>query len=140
MPSTYLFDKLPDLKEKFKNFFAHKKKMQALDNYSNCAPFQHKDYLLLIKKCMAHGFLGEKEAEFLCYMIEKYALNFLDWSHRTNWLKGEMVKLAANFPTQERKITQLPLFDYDKMKVPNVAAMPFQLLAKGNQRNRLRAG
>lgn len=140
MSSTYLFDKIPDLKEKFKNFFSHKKKMQALDNYSYCAPFQHRDYLLLIKKCMLHGFLGEKEADFLCYMVEKYAINFLDWSHKTNWLKQEMNKLASNFPKPEPKIAQLPLFDYEKMKVPKSAAVSFGFFGKQNQLKRLRAG
>lgn len=139
MPTTYLFDKISDLKEKFKNFFQHKKKMQALDNYSSVAPFQHKDYLVLIKRCMADGFLGEKEAEFLCYMLEKYELNYLDWSHKTNWLKGEMNKLSANYPKEEARVAQLPLFDYDKLKATNAASVSFDMLSKQYKKNRLRA-
>ncbi len=141
MSDVYLFDQITDLKEKFKNFFSHKKKMQALDNYSLCAPFQHRDYVLLIKKCMADGFLGEKEADFLCYMLEKYALNYLDWAHRTNWLKVEMVKLAANYPKEapQVKVAQLPLFDYDKLKTVSAASVPFEMLAKSQIKRRVSA-
>ncbi len=138
MPSTYLFDKLPDLKEKFKIFFLSKKKMQALDNYSTCAPFQHKDYLNLIKRCMSDGFIGERESDFLCYMLEKYAVNFLDWAHKTNWLKAEMVRLAANYPKEERveakKVEQLPLFDYKKAK--SAASVPFEMIARQSRQKR----
>jgi hypothetical protein len=134
MSSGYLFDNISDLNQKFKNFFCHKKKMHALDNYSNCAPFQHKDYLMLIKKCMADGFLGEREADFLCYMLDKYTLNYLDWAHKTKWLKEEMAKLAANYPKDEpKKAEQLPLFDYDRLKVTNAASVPFEMLAQRKQ-------
>lgn len=128
MSTTYLFDKVFELKEKFKNFFTHKKKMQALDNYSSVVPFQHKDYLTLIKKCMNDGFLGEKEADFLAYMLEKYEVNFLDWSHKTRWLKGEMNRLAAKY--QEPQAIQPMLFDFDKLQKPMGANVPFELLAQ----------
>lgn len=140
MPSSYLFDQVPDLKEKFKQFFISRKKMQALDNYSSVAPFQHKDYLYLIKRCMNDGFLGEREADFLCYMLEKYAVNFLDWAHKTNWLKGEMAKLAANYPKEERaptqKVEQLPLFDYKKLKTANAALVNFEMIARASRQKR----
>lgn len=128
MSNTYLFDKIFELKEKFKNFFTHKKKMQALDNYSSVVPFQHKDYLLLIKKCMNDGFLGEKEADFLTYMLEKYEVNFLDWSHKTRWLKGEMTRLAGKY--QEPQAIQPFLFDFEKLQKPIAANVPFELLAQ----------
>lgn len=89
---------------------------------------------------MADGFLGEKEADFLCYMLEKYALNFLDWAHKTNWLKGEMAKLAANYPkepvAEARRIEQLPLFDYHKMKTANAALVPFEMIARESRQKR----
>lgn len=128
MSTLYLFDKVFELKEKFKKFFTHKKKMQALDNYSSVVPFQHKDYLLLIKKCMNDGFLGEKEADFLTYMLEKYEVNFLDWSHKTRWLKGEMARLAAKY--QEPQPVQTFMFDFDKLQQPMSAHVPFELLAQ----------
>ena len=137
MSDGCLFDQIPNLKEKFKNFFNHKKKMHALDNYSSCTDFQHRDYVLLIKKCMADGFLGEREADFLCYMLEKYALNYLDWAHKTKWLKGEMSKMAANCQKQEPKqIEQLPLFELPRAKS---ASVHFEMFAKQHKRARVSA-
>jgi len=124
--SDNLFDKIGVLKEKFKDFFTHKKKFQALENYSTAVPFQHKDYLFLIKKCMADGFLGEKEAEFLCYMIEKYQVNFLDWSHKTKWLKGEIERLSSHYNPPQQK----PTFDYQNLSPKMDSAVPFELLAQ----------
>lgn len=94
MNNATLFDRIEELKEKFCNFFQHRKKLKALENYSTVVPFHHKKYLYLIKNCMDDGFLEQKEAEFLDYMLTKYEVNYLDWSHRTKWLKGEMHKLA----------------------------------------------
>lgn len=142
MPSTYLFDQVSSLKEKFKIFLSHRKKMQALDNYSSCAPFQHRDFLILIKRCMRDGFLGEKEGEFLAYMVEKYAINFLDWSHKTPWLKSEMKRLSAHYPRpqiNERKIAQLPLFDYDKLKGAPTCAQQFEIFAQKTKQMRVTA-
>ena len=128
MKSNEIFSKIFDLKEKFKKFFSHKKKLQALDNYSSVAPFQHKDYLLLIKKCMADGFLGEKEADFLTYMLEKYEINFLDWSHKTRWLKEEMKKLSEQY--ERPRAIQPFLFDFDKSEHSVGANVPFEILAQ----------
>lgn len=125
-----LLDNISVLKEKFKNFFLHKKKLQALENYSCAVPFQHKDYLLLIKRCMADGFLGEKEADFLCYMIEKYEVNFLDWSHKTKWLKGEIERLAANYRKEQGVPQQMSMFDFSQLRPSMASNVPFELLAK----------
>lgn len=131
-----LFDKVLELKDRFKSFFSHKKKLQALENYSNCAPFQHKDYLTLIKRCMADGFLGEKEADFLCYMLEKYELNFLDWSHRTKWLKSEMQKLASHY--QKDKPEQMTMLDCPEVRSSVNPYVPFEILAKHHKQQQSR--
>lgn len=94
MSATYIFGKVSDLKEKFKKFFVIKKKVRALENFSECAPFEHREYLHLIQKCVNDGFPGEKEADFLDYMLERYEVNFLDWFHRTPWLKAKMATMS----------------------------------------------
>ena len=110
MLSDTLFDKIGELKEKFKCLFVHKTKLKALENYSSAVAFPHKDYLVLIKRCMGNGFLGDKEAEFLSYILERYEINFLDWSHKTKWLKGEISRIKEE--DQKKQIEeQLNLFD-----------------------------
>lgn len=127
MPSQYLFDKVSDLKDKLKNFFTHKKKLKALNTYSEVVPFQHRDYLKLIKKCMADGFLGDKEAEFLCYLLEKYELNYLDWSHKTKWLKEEMNRLERQY--NKPRPVQGTFFDLDKPNIPMPENLAFNAWA-----------
>ena|ERR1051326_5514536 len=81
-----------NLKSKFKQFFKHQKKMNALENFSECGPLQHQEFFDLIEKCMKKGFLGDKESEFLDYMVDKYfnKNNYLDWAHKTRWVKGQI--------------------------------------------------
>jgi hypothetical protein len=123
-----LFDQVVEFKNRLKNFIVHRKKLRALENYSECSPFHHKDYLTLIKRCMKDGFLGEEEARFLSFMIQKYEVNFLDWSHRTKWLKSEMQRLASNY--KEDQPVQTTMFDFNKMRQSTTAHVPFELLAQ----------
>ena len=90
MQKESLFDKVFELKDKFKSFFQHRKKIIALENFSSAGKFPHHNYLGLVKECMNEGFLGERESEFLDYMLGRYELNYLDWAHRTKWLKKEI--------------------------------------------------
>lgn len=122
MQTQYLFDKVSDLKDKLKNLFTHKKKLKALDNYSEVVPFQHKDYLKLIKKCMADGFLADEEIAFLNYMIKKYEVNYLEWSHKTKWLKQEMNRLANKY--DKPRPVQGTFFDLDKVNIPMPENVP----------------
>jgi hypothetical protein len=133
MISVNFFDKIGELKEKFKRFFYHKKKLQALENISSVIPFQHKDYLILIKRCMDGGFLGEHEADFLSYMIDKYfsEQNFLDWTHKTRWLKGEILRLSGQF--DEKQFKQMTMFDFDKAALPT-PHIPVELLGSAQKR------
>ena len=128
MAKTHLFEKIFELKEKFKHLFIQKKKLKALENYSEVVDFQHKDYITLIKRCMADGFLGDKEADFLCYLLEKYEVNFLDWSHRTKWLKTEISRLSEQ--KQRKKEVQLTLFNLPSMPSNHV---PFELIKTNNK-------
>jgi hypothetical protein len=124
---TTLFNKISDLKDKFYKFVGHTKKVRALENLSSVSHFNHKGYLALIKNCMNDGFLGEKESEFLGYMVSKYFSdkNFLDWSHKTPWLKEEMKKLTKK--QENNTATALNLFDEDKrFSLPSVNSRKIQ--------------
>lgn len=113
---SYLFDKLEDFREKFQHLYVHKKKVLALDNLSQAVPFQHNDYLILIKRCMRRGFLSAEENSFLVYLVGKYFgdKNFLDWTHRTKWLKSEMRRLAT--PIRKQTSIQQDLFKWGKLR------------------------
>ena len=113
---AYLFDNLEEFTEKFQHLLVHEKKIVALDNLSQAVPFKHMDYLLLIKRCVKNGFLSEEENSFLVYLVGKYFSdkNFLDWTHRTKWLKGEMRRLSTENP--QRTPMQQDLFNWNKLK------------------------
>lgn len=130
MNNNYLFEKVHELKEKITNLFLHRKKLKALENYSQIPNFKHINYLPLIKQCMLEGFLEEQEASFLDHMLNKYEINYLDWSHRTKWLKNEMVRLSA--PRKRPLFSQMDLFDASKKRSYNV---PLELLSSA-QNNR----
>jgi len=79
---------------------------------------------------MADGFLGEEEAKFLSYMVEKYfsEQNFLDWTHKTKWLKGEIQRLSDHY--RKPKPFQQDMFDFSKLNPDMPARVPFELLAQ----------
>lgn len=104
------FDKLVGLKDQIKKFFQHRKKVSALENFSTGINFPHKRYLHLIKGCLDDGFLGEKEADFLDHMLTRYEVNYLDWAHKTKWLKGI---IASRQPLQVPNAPQF-FFEFDK--------------------------
>ena len=113
MDKRSLFDRVPELKERFRKFFQHRKKIAALENYSTTVNFSHKNYLTLVKECLKDGFLGEKEAEFLDYMLACYEVNYLDWAHKTKWLKTQMNERAQ--VSHKLRPYQI-LFDFDRVK------------------------
>lgn len=124
MRKELLFNKLSDLKEKFKSFFQHRKKVAALENFSVDSSFQHKNYLPLVKACMNEGFLGETESGFLDYMLNRYEINYLDWAHKTKWLKRQMHEKAMKaMPPIQAQV----FFDFDKKRTP--VHIPVELLA-----------
>ena len=112
MSSDTLFDKLTDLKGKFTGFWQHRKKVKALENYSSVAKFEHKPYLELVKKCMKDGFLDKIEADFLDHVLQKYGANYLDWSHRTNWLKDKMESLKKESMPIKRALAIQEVFEF----------------------------
>jgi len=133
METGYLWDKIVHLKNQFKSFFQHKKKIAALENFSQAAPFPHKKYLGLIKLCMNDGFLGDKEADFLDHMIDSCRINYLDWAHKTPWLKREIQERSERNPFEE------PLmFDFEK-QTDLPTGVPLHLVGAAVSPARMRA-
>jgi hypothetical protein len=81
---------------------------------------------------MNDGFLGEKESDFLTYMLEKYEINFLDWFHRTKWLKSEMQRLQGFY--KKETPYQLNMFDMGPLKNSSMANVPFEVLAEQHRK------
>jgi len=134
MHNLTLFDKVSELSDKFKSLFIQKKKVASLENFSSVAPFEHKTYLTLIKRCMGDGFLGEKESDFLNYMLDRYEVNFLEWSHKTKWLKKEMARIAEeNYKVN--KVEQMT-FNFDKKHQQIASNIPAHML--NNQKQNVR--
>lgn len=126
-----LFSKILELKDRFKRLFVQKKKLKALNNYAECGSFRHDNYLVLVKRCMDEGFLEQEEAGFLDHMLKKYELKFLDWSHKTKWLKGEMKRVAQE--TYRSKHKQTFLFDMSKLDHPQYGIMPLESMMAAQQ-------
>ena|ERR1700677_1044809 len=133
MATEYLWDKITDLKNRFKSFFQHKKKISALENFSQAAPFPHRKYLGLIKMCVNDGFLGDKESEFLDHMLDTCRINYLDWAHKTPWLKKEIESRSKINPFDEHM-----LFDFEK-KIDLPVAVPLHLVTTKTSAVRVRA-
>jgi len=132
-------DTLEGFKEKFQHLLVHKKKLLALDNISQAVPFQHNDYLILIKRCLRDGFLGPEESSFLVYLVGKYFSdkNFLDWSHQTKWLKTEMRRLARE--NKKFNTVQMDIFNWSKMKEQHVRlTMPITTVTNTDVKRQVR--
>lgn len=125
MQTDYLLDKVGELKEKFKSFFQHRKKIAALENFSVTDRFSHRNYLMLVKTCMNEGFLGHQESDFLDYMLNRYELNYLDWSHKTKWLKSEMRSRQSTKPVPAQRY-----FSFERKESP--VHVPLEILATIN--------
>lgn len=125
-----IFNDAKDLQNKFEEFNLHHKQMRSLENYSAALPLKEKCYLVLIKRCMADGFLDEEAATFLNYMIRKHfsGRNFLNWAHRTPWLKAQMKALEAHYTPQQ--IQQMDMFQAPKERSLFVPSVPVELLAQ----------
>jgi hypothetical protein len=128
-------EKAGKFKEKFQDFFGQKKKVRALSNLaSSVVPKEaeiemRKDKAMLdiIKKCLKESFLDEEEIRFLAYMMKKRFSqeNYLDYTHRTKWLKDKLVDKKA--PPE-----QLDMFDWNLLDEKKAA--PFEMLVNQYRR------
>jgi len=108
-----VLENIPQLQAMFDTFLQHRKKIKSLENFSCSHEFVHKNYLGLMKNCIRGGFLDDMESNFLDHMLKKYELNYLDWSHRTPWLKEQIFKLQVKAQDHKYKNGQI-YFDFDK--------------------------
>lgn len=103
------------LKTKFQSYRQDKKKIAALDNFSSVSPFRHRKFLFLLKHCLKDAFLGQKEEDFLNHLLDVYSVKYLDWAHKTPWLKRKMYELRAKSVDQPQIF-----FDFEKISRPAV--------------------
>lgn len=130
MSSTCLFEKVTELKESFKKSFIHRKKHKSLKTYSEVVdlPEEQTAAMSLLEYKMKSGFLSDKLASFLDVFLEENEINFLDWSHKTKWLKNKIQEMKKDQVLA--KTVQLTMFDYPQMKQYAAPHVPFELLAK----------
>lgn len=121
MQTESLLDRLVELKDRFKSFFQHKKKVAALENFSETDKFCHRTYLDLVKHCMNQGFLGDKESDFLDHMLNRYEINYLQWSHKTRWIKQQ---ISQNRTSRAETIQQV--FPFSRQHAP--VHVPIEIL------------
>ena len=126
-----LFEAIGILKQKFMSLFQQEKKVKAIETFTEGAPFPHRNYLNLIKECLNDGFLEDKEAGFLDHMLTKYEINYLDWSHRTKWIKQQIASRKAERPKQIQAT-----FAFEAR--PPQVAIPTHLIAKPQASQRAR--
>jgi len=113
MQKEDLFEKVTLLKDKFKNFFQHRKKVAALENYAQAEPVSYKEELKLIKVVLKNRFLSQKGAEFIEELLDEHQVNHLDWAHRTKWLKKEISERR-----RKTKEVQSTFFDLEAEDLP----------------------
>jgi hypothetical protein len=117
---SLIFDKVLELKEKFKSYYQHRKKLRALKNYSQVAPFMDQKKLVLIEGCLNEGFLTEAGTTFLGELLDNYKVNYLDWSYKTRWLKNTMREMGKGVNRRAPGPIQTTIFDYKMGKLPEV--------------------
>jgi len=92
MLGEQIFERIADLKEKFKEFFQQRKQMTALQNHSMVKRFTDSEQEVFgaIKYCMKGSFLEDEDAEWITKKLDRLQINYLDWAHRTKWLKEKI--------------------------------------------------
>lgn len=123
MQNENYFQKVVYLKERFADFFQHRKKLAALENHGQVRVFSVPETHMLstIKVCMKGAFLEEEDVEWMTKKLNKLHLNYLDWAHKTKWLKQEIAS------KQSKKVqTEQATFDFAPKEIP--VQVPVNLL------------
>ena len=128
MKNQSIFDQISTLKEKFKGFFQQRKQITALENHALVRRFSdvESEVLSTIKTCMKGAFLQEEDAEWMNRKLDRLQINYLDWAHRTKWLKD---KIQANKVAPKPVIIQT-FFQFDRK--PQTPHVPVELLNQAN--------
>jgi hypothetical protein len=124
MKPEQIFDKISELKEKFKTFFQQRKQVSALENHALTRRFSSAEAQTLstIKFCMRGSFLHEEDADWMARKLDRLQINYLDWAKKTKWVKAQF---AQSKVAMRPSIIQT-FFDFDK-KTPTLN-VPVELL------------
>lgn len=127
MNGEQIFEHMAELKIKFKDFFQQRKQMTALENHSIVKAFNEaeREVFGTIRYCMKGAFLEDEDAEWIAKKLKKLEINYLDWAHRTKWLKEQLNQAQS---AKKPKIIQTTMFDY-LPKHPTMQ-VPVQVMAK----------
>lgn len=133
------FDKIDELKLKFDKFFQHRKKMKAVMNYSFLKNLNKKQAELFkcIQICLDLGFLKGSGEAFLDELLKDFDIFYLDWCHRTKWVKEKM-QIAP--PIKQKKVIKTRIvaeqtyFDFEKLRVD----IPLQVIVPNKPNSGLR--
>ncbi len=132
MITDYIFDTMHEFKEMFKRLFVFKKKLKALENFSETTNFSHKNQLKLLRDCVESGIPDEKDEEYLSHLLNRYQLRWLDWAHKTNWLKAEIKRHSCRMPKQAPAVAKGPfqfsLFEWGDRQKQQTSNVPVELL------------
>lgn len=122
-----IFANIKSLQTKFSNLFKQRKQLRALENYSAVKAFSRAEHKVFsaITYCLKGEFIQPEDADWISTKLEKLEINYLDWTHKTKWLKEQMA-LKAPVPSQV-------YFDFCK-EPPIPFAVPTHLLVKAPKR------
>lgn len=103
MKKSYIHMQANEFKEKYSNYFQHKKKVRALENLNSVQEFEvkHSFSLTTIKSFLNDGFLEQEEEKFLDWLLSKYEIDYLEWAYRTKWLKDQMQRISRKNSKQK---------------------------------------
>lgn len=129
MKGEQIFEKMSELKEKFRDFFQQRKQMTALENHSCVQHFNsaEQEVFEVIKYCMKGSFLQDEDAEWISRKLNRLQINYLDWAHKTKWLK-EQIETGKE---KRKPVTAQSVFDFiAAQKLP--VQVPTELLTSQN--------
>ena len=125
------FNFVDTFKNKLSSLNEQLKKLKALKNYGEATDFKHRNYVLLLETCTQDHFLTTVEENFLNYMVQKYHLDYLEWCHKTPWLKNHMRLIQTHRQVKAPVIYQPSLFD---LTVAHRSSLPVAMVEKMNRK------
>lgn len=93
MAKKYFRQGFEFLRDQYRRFWVHKKKVRALENFAEANFFEGQKYIPILKEILSDGFLDEEEEKFLDHQIQKVQIDALTWAHKTSWVKAEARRL-----------------------------------------------
>lgn len=132
MKGEQIFERISELKEKFRDFFQQRKQMTALENHALVKEFTdaEQEVFSAIKYCMKGSFLEDEDADWMARKLNRLQINYLDWAHKTKWLKQQIE--AGKAP--KKPVVVQTMFDFKPATqhtyVPITAQNSSQMIAR----------